>query len=361
MSGMRSGTRGDKNGVGGGASDIDARPVLVTGATGFVAKHCIAALLRQGRAVRGTVRDLARAESVRAAMRAAGCDAERLSFAVASLDADEGWAEAAAGCSGVLHVASPFPAEEPKRPEDVIRPAREGTLRLLRAARDAGVRRVVLTSSVLAVALPLRDEPGHIYDERDWTDPERPGLTAYMVSKAIAERAAWDFVQREGGPELVVVNPALVLGPTFDGDISASLEVLRLMAQGKYPAVPRARVNVCDVRDVAEVHVRALAEPAAAGERFLVSGGTASLLDLGRAVAAACPDLARRTPRWELPDWAVRAAARVDGRLRAVLPDLGEPRLCSVAKAERTFGVAFRTPGDAAQASVESMRRVGVI
>jgi dihydroflavonol-4-reductase len=336
--------------------------VLVTGATGFVAKHCIAALLRAGHAVRGTVRDLARAEAIRAAVQDAGVGPARLSFAVTALEADAGWAEAMAGCSGVLHVASPFPVEEPKRPEDVVRPAREGTLRVLRAAREAGVRRVVLTSSVLAVTLPLRDEPGHIYDERDWTDPERPGLTAYMASKAIAERAAWDFVRREGkGLELVAVNPALTLGPVLDADLSASLEVLRLMARGSYPAVPRARLNVCDVRDVAEVHVRALSDPAAAGERFLVSGGTIALLELGRLLAEVCPDLARRAPRWELPDWAVRAAAHLDARLRAVLLDLGEPRLCSVGKAERAFGMAFRSPAEATRAAVESMRRLAVI
>jgi dihydroflavonol-4-reductase len=337
--------------------------VLVTGATGFLASHCITSLLRAGYGVRGTVRDpAARAEGVRAAVRAGGADPANLSFAVANLDTDTGWADAMAGCSGVLHLASPFPVEEPKRPADVIGPAREGTLRILRAARDAGVRRVVLTSSVLAVTLPLHDEPGHIYDERDWSDPERPGLTAYMASKTLAERAAWDFVRREGGGlELAVVNPALVLGPPLDAHLSASLEVLRLMARGSYPAVPRARINVCDVRDVAEVHLRALADPAAAGERFLVSGGTIALLEIGRVLAEVCPDLARRAPRWELPDWAVRAAARVDARLRAVLLDLGAPRLCSVAKAERAFGMAFRSPAEAARAAAESMRRLAVI
>ncbi|MEJ7728977.1 MAG: aldehyde reductase [Polyangiaceae bacterium] len=310
--------------------------VLVTGATGFVAKHCIAALLRAGYAVRGTVRDLARAEAVRAAVHDAGGEPARLSFAVGALDDDAGWAEAVAGCGGVLHVASPFPVAEPKRPEDVVRPAREGTLRVLRAARDAGVRRVVLTSSVLAVTLPLRDEPGHIYDERDWTDPERSGLTAYMASKAIAERAAWDFVRREGkGLELVAVNPALVLGPVLDADLSASLEVLRLMARGSYPMVPRARLNVCDVRDVAEVHVRALSEPAAAGERFLVSGGTIALLELGgcsprsadllaarRAGSCRTGRCAPRPPR-RAPS---RGAAR-PGRAAPVLGGQGRARL----------------------------------
>ncbi len=179
---------------------MTAEKVLVTGASGFIAKHCIAELLRRGHPVKATLRNLARADEVRRGVAHAGADASDVEFVVADLLSDDGWAQAMQGCTYVLHVASPFPITEPKNPEDVIRPAREGALRVLRAARDAGVKRVVQTSSIVAVDLPWPDAPlGHVFTEEDWTNPERPDLTTYVKSKTLAERAAWDFVQERDG------------------------------------------------------------------------------------------------------------------------------------------------------------------
>jgi nucleoside-diphosphate-sugar epimerase len=260
-------------------------------------------------------------------------------------------------------VASPFPITEPKDPEDVIRPAREGALRVLRAARDAGVKRVVLTSSIVAITLPWPEAPpGHVFTEADWTNPERRDITTYVRSKALAERAAWEFVKSEpGAPELAVVNPAFVLGPALDPDLSTSHEVLRLMAIGAYPAAPKVGFPVSDVRDVAITHALVMTHPKAAGERFLSANGFLRLYEIGQLLAATLPDLKRKVPKFEMHDFAVRAIALIDKRLRAVLPDLGHPRHISSAKAHKVLEQSFRSPQDAVKAAASSLRALHVI
>ena len=219
--------------------------VLVTGASGFIAKHCIAELLRNDFSVRGTLRDLTRADAVRKSVARAGADACGVDFVTADLLSDDGWQMAMEDCTFVLHVASPFPLQEPRHPDDVIRPAREGALRVLKAATQAGVKRVVMTSSVVSVTMPWPEAPlGHVFTEADWTNPERPDITTYIRSKTLAELAAWDYVKNEPrAPELAAVNPAIVLGPATDSDISSSHEVIKLMAKGAYPAAPRGRLS----------------------------------------------------------------------------------------------------------------------
>ena len=267
------------------------------------------------------------------------------------------------GCTYVLHVASPFPMTEPKNPDDVIRPAREGALRVLRAARDAGIKRVVQTSSIVAVDLPWPDAPlGHVFTEEDWTNPERPDITTYVKSKTLAERAAWDFVKSEAGaPELAVVNPAFVLGPAVDPDLSTSHEVLRLMAVGAYPAAPKVGFPVSDVRDVAITHVRVMTHPQAAGERFLSANGFLRLYEIGQLLAEALPDLKRKVPKFEMHDFTVRIIALFDKRLRAVLAELGHPRHISNAKAHRVLEQSFRSPQEAVKSAAASLRALHVI
>jgi nucleoside-diphosphate-sugar epimerase len=267
------------------------------------------------------------------------------------------------GCTYVLHVASPFPITEPKRPEDVIRPAREGALRVLRAARDAGVKRVVLTSSIVAITLPWPEASlGHVFTEDDWTNPERRDISTYVKSKALAERAAWDFVKSEAGaPELTVVNPAFVLGPAPDPDLSTSHEVLRLMAIGAYLAAPKVGFPVSDVRDVAITHALVMTHPKAAGERFLSANGFLRLYEIGQLLAATLPDLKRKVPKFEMHDFTVRAIALVDKRLRAVLADLGHPRHISNAKAHRILEQSFRSPQEAVKSAAASLRALHVI
>ena len=257
--------------------------VLVTGGSGYVGTRLIAALLCDGHEVRTTVRSLAGDADVRAAVRRGGADDTGLELVAADLSSDEGWPAALVGVEEVHHVASPIPPAQPKDPDELIVPAREGTVRVLRAARDAGARRVVLTSSFAAVGYSpkaVRD-----YTEADWTDPDTPGLPPYPRSKAIAERAAWDFIGAEGGDtQLVVVNPTFIAGPSLVAELRSTLSGFKAIIEGTMPALPRQRFGVVDVRDVAEAHVTAMATPAAAGKRYLLlaDGPTITWLELAQ-------------------------------------------------------------------------------
>jgi len=337
--------------------------VLVTGASGFIAKHCIAELIRQGYSVKATLRDLSREEETRRAIGNAGASASGVIFVPADLLRDDGWDKAMEGCTYVLHLASPFPLKNPKDANEVIRPAREGAVRALKAATKAGVKRVVLTSSIVAITLPWPEaKAGHVFDETDWTNPDRPDVTPYVVSKTLAERAAWEFVgATPGTPELAVVNPAFVLGPAPDADLSTSHEVIRLMGQGAYPAAPKIGFPISDVRDVAVTHVLAMTNPAAAGQRFLSANGFLRLFEVGQLIKQALPDLSKKVPRGELPDIAVRALALVDVRLKAVLADLGFPRPVTNSKAHRVLGQMFRSPQEAVNSAATSLRALQVI
>lgn len=335
--------------------------VLVTGGTGFVGAHCIVQLLDAGYRVRTTLRSLARADDVRALVRAGGGDPAGLQYAQADLLHDDGWREAAAGATFVLHVASPFPVRQPKDPEVLIAPARDGSLRVLRAARDAGVRRVVLTSSFAAVGYSTR--PDRPYTEEDWTDPADPGLSPYVRSKALAERAAWDFVEQEGGDlELAVVNPVGVFGPALGPDLSSSVALLLELLTGNVPAVPHGQTSGVDVRDVADLHVRAMTHPDAAGERFLaVSGEPITFPDLARLLRARLGERASRVPRLVVPDWVVRLGARFNADLRQLVPELERSRRASAEKAQRMLGWEPRSRDEAIIASAESLFRLGLV
>ncbi len=274
--------------------------VLVTGGSGYLATRLIADLLRGGTGVRATVRSTESADGVREAVRRAGVDDAGLELVLASLTADAGWNEAARNVDGIYHLASPL--IQATHPDEVVVPARDGTLRVLRAARSAGVRRVVMTSSFAAVGYspkPVRD-----YTEADWTDPETPGLAPYPLSKAVAERAAWDFIGREGaGTELVVINPTWIAGPTLTREARSSLQVFTAMLDGVMKVVPRQRFGIADVRDVSDLHITAMATPGAAGKRYLAlaDGPTTTFLEVAQVLRERLGALARRVPTEQAP------------------------------------------------------------
>ncbi|GAA4048419.1 NAD-dependent epimerase/dehydratase family protein [Agromyces indicus] len=340
---------------------MDDELVLVTGGTGFVALHCIVRLLADGTRERATVRHPQRADDLRALVRLAGADPAGLEVATADLLDDAGWPAGVQGATHVLHVASPFPARQPKDEDELIVPARDGALRVLRAARDAGVRRVVLTSSFAAIGYGTH--PGRRFTEEDWTDPSSRTITPYVRSKTLAERAAWDFVGREGGDlELATVNPVGIFGPAIGTDLSASLELLLALLNGKYPAVPRGTVNAVDVRDVADLHVRAMRHPDAAGERFLaVSGDAFEYRELSLLMRAELGDRARRATTRVLPDWVVRAAAPFVGEARTIAAELGRRVDASHEKATRLLGWTPLPREEAVLAAARSLVDLGLV
>jgi nucleoside-diphosphate-sugar epimerase len=335
--------------------------VLVTGGSGFVGSHVVLLLLGSGHVVRTTVRSLTREADVRAMLSGAGADTGgRLSFFAADLERDAGWAEAAAGCDYVIHVASPMPLAAPKTEDEVIVPARDGVLRVLKAARDAKVKRVVLTSTCGAIYYghPPQQAP---FDETSWTNIHGE-MSAYVKSKAIAERAAWAFMAAEGGTlELSVVNPSGIFGPVLGPDFSSSIELVTRLMNGA-PGCPQLYFGVVDVRDVADLHLRAMTNPAAKGERFIaVSGGVMSMLEIARVLKARLGDAAKKVPTRQLPDWFVRLVALFDPRMRQLLPLLGNIRNATSAKAERVLGWRPRPREDAIVATAESLVKFGIV
>ncbi len=318
-------------------------PVLVTGGTGFLGGWCIAQLLGHGAEVRTTVRDLGREPAVRATVTAAGVDADsRLGVFAADLMSDAGWAGAVDGCRYVLHVASPFPPQQPKDPQALIVPARDGAVRVLRAALEGDVERVVLTSSVAAIRGSRASSATSPYTEADWTDGNDPSRTPYVRSKALAERAAWDLVQEAGATErLATINPGAIIGPTLNQDHSYSLQAIQRLLTGM-PAAPRIGFNFVDVRDVADLHIRAMTDPAARGERFIATDRWLWTADVAAILRERLGDAASKVPTRVAPDFLVRLMARFDGSIRSVVRDLGKQSWVSSDKARTTLGWTTR-------------------
>ena len=337
--------------------------VLVTGGSGFVASHCILQLLAMGHEVRTTVRNLSREADVRAMLRVGGVDpGDRLSFFAADLLSDEGWAQAVDGCQYVLHVASPFPQTIPEDENEIIVPARDGAVRVLRAARDGGVERVVMTSSFAAIGYghPQRSHP---FNESDWTDPNAPDALPYIKSKTLAERAAWDFfIKVGGGLEFSVVNPVGIFGPVLGPDYATSILMVQRMMDGALPGLPNLCFGAVDVRDVADLHIRAMTNPKANGERFIaVAGDFLTMVEIAKALKSRLGKAAKRVPTRQLPDFLVRFAARLDPAVKQILPELGKYKNATGEKAIRMLGWSPRSREDAIVATAESLMRLGLL
>ncbi|MDO4919845.1 NAD-dependent epimerase/dehydratase family protein [Kocuria sp.] len=319
-------------------------PVLVTGGTGFIAGHCILQLLRTGRPVRTTVRSEASAQRARAVLAAAGAEnLEMLEFATADLTADTGWPEAVRGVAGVLHVASPVKPGRVKDEDELVVPAREGALRVLRAAAAAGVPRVVLTSAFHAVGF------GHgpvdrVFTEADWSPLDGPGMDAYGRSKVLAERAAWEFAEQHPQLELTTMLPTAVVGPVLSDAVSGTNHMLQMLLDGRMPGVPDVAVPLVDVRDVAAAHIAALDTPAAAGQRILVAsqGAATPLREVAELLRTTFPDTAAAKTVRRIPSGLIRAVALVVPAARDMVPDLGYVKRVSTARERELLGLTPR-------------------
>ncbi len=317
------------------------KTVLVTGGSGFLGSWCAIELLRRGDRVRATVRDLGREAEVRAAIGAQVDPGDRLELLAADLGEDAGWEEAARGCDRVLHVASPFPPQQPQDPDELIVPARDGTLRVLRAALGAGAERIVITSSVAAIGGGV-DPSGGPLTERDWTDLANPHLSPYVRSKTVAEQAAWDFVDEAGErARVAVVNPGAILGPALSDDRSFSLEAIARLLAGM-PGVPRIGFSFVDVRDVVDLQLRALARPEAGGRRFIAVDRFAWMSEVAAILREGLGEDAAKVPTRTVPNLLVRAMGLFDPSVRSITGQLGRKSDYSSESARTTLGWSTR-------------------
>ncbi|MEM9997572.1 MAG: aldehyde reductase [Bacteroidota bacterium] len=344
------------------STPVTDAPVLLSGLTGYIGSYIAAGLLNRGYAVRGTMRNAAKFERVRAAL-AEHAPVEKLTVAEADLLDADAWHRAMEGVTHVQHVASPFFAAQPDDPDEMVVPAREGTLNVLRAATEAGVQRVVLTSSFVAVGYGVTAPPTQPFTEERWTDTTiADDVNPYILSKTIAERAAWDYVRATpGAPELATVNPSLVLGPLMTDNASASHVVLQKMMKGEMPGVPKFGFEIVDVRDVSDLHIRAMEAPEAAGERYLAAAGHRTFKQVAAHIREAAPAYRKKLPKFELPDFGMRLFALFDAEARGALNELGKHRTASNAKARTQLGWAPRSPDDAIAASTRDLIAHGLV
>ncbi|KAA5534617.1 aldehyde reductase [Taibaiella lutea] len=336
--------------------------VLVTGGSGFIAVHCILKLLQQGYTVRTTLRSLNRQSEVKDMLKVGGINSfDNLSFVEANLSEDKNWSEAVDGCEYVLHVASPTPAIKFKHEDELIIPAKDGVLRVLKASKDANVKRVVLTSAFGAIGMGHKNRTTP-YTEKDWTDINSD-IPPYQKSKTIAERAAWDFIKNEGGNlELSTVNPVGVMGPVLGTDYSHSNQSIRQMLEGEIKVCPKISSCYVDVRDVADLHLLAMIHPEAKGERFLASSGEAlSMLDVAKILKRRLGDDAKKVPTKEVSNWLMQIAALRKPSLKMLVALLGQYMQASSDKAKKVLNWKPISAEDAIIATAESLLKLGLI
>ena len=338
------------------------KTVLVTGGSGFIAVHCILKLLQQGYSVRTTLRSLSRQNEVKGMLKVGGINSfDNLSFIEANLSDDKNWNEAVKGCEYVLHVASPTPIVKFNHENEMINPAKDGVLRVLRASRDANVKRVVLTSAFGAIGMGHKNRTTP-FTESDWTNIDS-NIHPYQKSKTIAEKTAWEFIKSEGGNlELSAVNPVGVMGPILGVDYSHSNQQIRQMLEGEIPACPKITSCYVDVRDVADLHLLAMTHPKANGERFLATTGDAiSMLDVAKILKRRLGDDAKKVPTKEIPNFLLRLTALFKPELKMVATLLGQYMQASGDKAKKALNWQPISNEDAIVATAESLLKLGLI
>lgn len=334
--------------------------MLVTGASGFIGSHCVIDLLNHGYQVKGTIRDLNRTEQLLSVLNKHTRHTDRIEFIQAELTDPHCWEKALQGCSGVIHMASPVPVVQPKDPDAVIRPARQGTINVLTAAKNLNIPRVVLTSSVAAVWGGSK-EGSRIYAESDWANTDAPNLSPYILSKTYAEQAAWEFVKEQGGPELTVINPSLVLGPALEKDYGSSLELIYKFLKGQFPLVPKLGFEVVDVRDVAVLHRLAFESSDGSGRRFLCSSGFRWLKEMAHYLRENFPAYQKKLALRDMPNFLLKILSLFDGSITQFLPDIELKKEMDISPARDLLGWTPRSPEEAIESGARSLIDLDIV
>ena len=334
--------------------------VLVTGASGFIASHCIIQLLEKGYAVRGTLRSLSRSDDIQTVI-AKHTKTTHLSFVECDLSHDEGWDDAMKDCNYVLHIASPIPRTAPKDPDELIKPATEGALRAIKAAEEAKVKRFVMTASTASIAYGYGNT-GKVFTEENWSDPEGEDNSAYTRSKTIAEKAAWDYIgDSESEMEFSTINPGAVLGPVLENDYGTSAEIVLKLLNGDFPGKPKLGYPLIDVRDVADLHIRAMESDQSDGQRFLCANDFMWLGDVAEVLKVSHPQYKSKLPGFNLPNWAVKLAALFDPVTQSVVFELGVARHCDSSKAKTILSWSPRSNEEAIRATADTLIEFGLV
>ena len=335
--------------------------VLLTGISGWIAKHVAIELLNSGYEVLGTVRDKDLIEQTKQTLASQNTPLEKLTFVELDLLRDDGWDEAAKGCKYIMHVASPFPLKTSRNRESLVPAAKEGTLRILNAGVNGGVDRIVLTSSIVAMfRKPNRTNP-YTFGENDWSDVNWSGCNDYFVSKIKAERAAWDFMESKGlKNKLTCICPGGVFGDALDKKEKTSISYIKLFLQGKYPGAPNWGVLISDVKDIAKAHVLSLTRPNVGGRRLIVGSEVKKMIELSKIMAEALPDYAKKLPKKELPNFLVKIISHLDASAKVMVPDLGIEMQTDPSYAEDLLGFKFKPAKGCIEEAAKSAVRLGL-